>query len=310
MASRIAPGDVVLGLASSGAHSNGYSLIRRILARAKPDLSSDFHGRPFGEVILAPTRIYVKPVLGLLERVPVKGLAHITGGGLLENVPRILVDGLTAELDRRTWPRPPLFDWLQSMGAVDDQEMLRVFNCGIGMVVVVDSQDARRACTCCQEAGEQVYGSASYAAAEPVRRRRLVPMKRIVILISGRGSNLQSLARSATAGPGQRGNQQQPAGARGSESRAPRDADASVDHRGYRTREDFDHALAAAIDAHGPDLVVLAGFMRILTPGFVQRYAGRMINIHPSLLPAFTGIHTHRRALPRACVCTAAPCTS
>jgi phosphoribosylglycinamide formyltransferase-1 len=122
-------------------------------------------------------------------------------------------------------------------------------------------------------------------------------MKRIVILISGRGSNMQSLLEAPL--PAQvsaviSNNPQAPglgiARAKGIQS-------ASVDHRGYRTREDFEYALAAAIDAHGPDLVVLAGFMRILTPGFVQRYAGRMINIHPSLLPAFTGIHTHRRAL-------------
>jgi len=154
---RIGPGDVVLGLASSGAHSNGYSLVRRILERARPDLSSDFHGLPLSDVILAPTRIYVRPVLALLAQVDVKGLAHITGGGLLENVPRILGDGLTAQLDRKTWPRPPLFDWLQSQGGVADQEMLRVFNCGIGMVLVIAKQDAARASALLRGAGEKVY---------------------------------------------------------------------------------------------------------------------------------------------------------
>ena len=154
---RIGPGDVVLGLASSGAHSNGYSLVRRILERARPDLSSDFHGLPLSDVILAPTRIYVRPVLALLAQVDVKGLAHITGGGLLENVPRILGDGLTAQLDRKAWPRPPLFDWLQSQGGVTDQEMLRVFNCGIGMVLVIAKQDMAHASTLLQAAGEKVY---------------------------------------------------------------------------------------------------------------------------------------------------------
>ena len=142
---RIAAGDAVIGLASSGAHSNGYSLIRRILARAKPDLSTDFHGRTLGEVILAPTRIYVKPVLQLIASVDVKGLAHITGGGLLENVPRILPDTLTAQLDRQAWTRAPLFDWLQAEGGVADAEMHRVFNCGIGMVVVVAERDVEKA---------------------------------------------------------------------------------------------------------------------------------------------------------------------
>jgi phosphoribosylformylglycinamidine cyclo-ligase len=142
---RIAPGDAVIGLASSGAHSNGYSLIRRILARAKPDLSSDFHGQTLADVILAPTRIYVKPILQLIAAVDVKGLAHITGGGLLENVPRILPDALTAEIDRHAWARAPLFDWLQAEGGVADAEMHRVFNCGIGMVVVVAERDVEQA---------------------------------------------------------------------------------------------------------------------------------------------------------------------
>ena len=155
--SRIATGDVVLGLASSGAHSNGYSLIRRILEREAVDLSSDFHGRPLSHAILAPTRIYVKPVLALMQQVEVKGLAHITGGGLLENVPRILAEGLTAELDRNAWPRPALFSWLQAKGAVADQEMFRVFNCGIGMVLVVSQSNVERAVQLLRETGETVY---------------------------------------------------------------------------------------------------------------------------------------------------------
>ena len=155
--SRIAAGDVVLGLASSGAHSNGYSLIRRILERAKPDLSADFYGHRFSEVILAPTRIYVKPVRALFDQIAVKGLAHITGGGLLENVPRILADDLTAEIEAGAWPRPPLFTWLQAEGSVADEEMLRVFNCGVGMVVVVADHDAAQAMQILSEAGETVW---------------------------------------------------------------------------------------------------------------------------------------------------------
>jgi phosphoribosylformylglycinamidine cyclo-ligase len=152
----IAPGDVVLGLASSGAHSNGYSLIRRILERAKPDLAADFHGRPLADALLAPTRIYVKPVLALLQEVPVKGIAHITGGGLVENIPRVLPDGVRAVLDRSAWPLPPLFRWLQEQGNVADVEMHRVFNCGIGMVVIVAERDAGRAIEQLRGAGEKV----------------------------------------------------------------------------------------------------------------------------------------------------------
>jgi phosphoribosylformylglycinamidine cyclo-ligase len=153
----IAPGDAVLGLASSGAHSNGYSLVRRILERSQPDLAADFHGRPLGEALLAPTRIYVKPVLALLQEVSVKGIAHITGGGLVENIPRVLPDGVRAALDRSAWPVPPLFRWLQVQGNVADGEMHRVFNCGIGMVLVVAERDAGRAIDHLRAAGETVH---------------------------------------------------------------------------------------------------------------------------------------------------------
>ncbi len=160
--SRIAAGDAVLGLASSGAHSNGYSLVRRVIERAwgaidAPQMNDDFHGRRFADALLAPTRIYVQPMLGLIRSVPVKGIAHITGGGLLENVPRVLPDGLQAVLHRDAWTMPPLFGWLQQHGGVDDAEMHRVFNCGIGMVVIVDAADAAAAGAMLAAAGETVY---------------------------------------------------------------------------------------------------------------------------------------------------------
>ncbi|MBV2235837.1 MAG: phosphoribosylformylglycinamidine cyclo-ligase [Sterolibacterium sp.] len=156
----IAPGDVVLGLASSGAHSNGYSLIRKIIERAQPDMAADFHGQPFGEAIMAPTRIYVKPLLALQQALGqggVKGMAHITGGGLTENVPRILGDHLSATLQRDGWPLPPLFQWLQREGQVADAEMHRVFNCGIGMVAIVAAENQQRAIEFLQAQGETVF---------------------------------------------------------------------------------------------------------------------------------------------------------
>ncbi len=154
---RIKVGDVVLGLASSGAHSNGYSLIRRIVERAKPDLHAVLNGRTLADSILAPTRIYVKSVLALIRALPVKGLAHITGGGLVDNIPRILPVGLAAVLDRQAWPLPPLFQWLQREGNVADAEMYRVFNCGIGMVVVVAPEHEHRAAELLAAAGETVF---------------------------------------------------------------------------------------------------------------------------------------------------------
>ena len=154
--SRIAPGDVVLGLASSGAHSNGYSLVRKIISVAQPDLNADFHGRRLADVLLEPTRIYVKPLLALMEKIEVKGMAHITGGGLVENVPRVLGDRLTAVLQRDAWAMPPLFSWLQQHGGVADAEMHRVFNCGIGMVVIVAKENADGAIAQLRAAGETV----------------------------------------------------------------------------------------------------------------------------------------------------------
>jgi phosphoribosylformylglycinamidine cyclo-ligase len=126
----IRPGDSLLGLASSGAHSNGYSLVRRILEREKPDA-------PLLDALMEPTRIYVKPVLALMESVPLKGLAHITGGGITGNVPRMLPEGTRAAIRKGSWSRPKLFDWLQQKGNVAEDEMHRVFNCGIGMVIAV-----------------------------------------------------------------------------------------------------------------------------------------------------------------------------
>lgn len=143
--STIAPGDAVVGLASSGVHSNGYSLVRKILAVTEAPLEEPFDGRTLGEALLEPTRIYVKPVLSLLEKMPVKGIAHITGGGLVENVPRVLPAGTAARLEKSRWPRPAVFDWLQSNGNVPEAEMHRTFNCGIGMIVVVAKENAAAA---------------------------------------------------------------------------------------------------------------------------------------------------------------------
>jgi phosphoribosylformylglycinamidine cyclo-ligase len=157
--SKIAPGDVVLGLASSGAHSNGYSLIRKIIEVSKPDLAADFHGRPLADALLAPTRIYVKSLLAVFRELPgvVKGLAHITGGGITENVPRILGESLTARIDGQSWTLPPLFQWLREAGQVDRNEMYRVFNCGVGMVVVVAETDADAVAAQLTAEGETVW---------------------------------------------------------------------------------------------------------------------------------------------------------
>ena len=172
--SKIVPGDVVLGLASSGIHSNGYSLVRKIIQVAKPDLEADFHGRKLADVLMAPTRLYVKPLLALMASMEVKGLVHITGGGLVENIPRVLADNLTAVLDGKSWTMPPLFQWLQQHGGVADAEMHRVFNCGIGMTVIVSKENADAAFAQLQAAGETVYRIGEIRAREEGQAQTVV----------------------------------------------------------------------------------------------------------------------------------------
>jgi len=156
----IAIGDRLIGIASSGPHSNGFSLIRKILDVAAADLAQPFDARTtttLGDALLTPTRIYVKPVLELAKTIRIKGMAHITGGGLTLNVPRMLPESMQASIDRSTWPRPPVFDWLQAHGSVADDEMHRVFNCGIGMVLAVAASDVDAAIAALRDAGETAY---------------------------------------------------------------------------------------------------------------------------------------------------------
>ena len=150
-------GDVVLGLASSGVHSNGFSLVRKCLERAAADLPATLDGQPLRNALMAPTRLYVKSVLAALAQHPIKALAHITGGGLLENIPRVLPEGLAAHLRKGSWPQSELFAWLQRTAGIDDFEMNRTFNNGIGMVVVIAPDQAEACAATLRAAGETVY---------------------------------------------------------------------------------------------------------------------------------------------------------
>ena len=155
----VQPGDVVLGLASSGAHSNGFSLVRKCIERAEQagTVPATLDGKPFKQAIMEPTRLYVKNVLAALEAHPIKALAHITGGGLLENIPRVLPEGMAAHLTKGSWPQTELFAWLQKTAGIDDIEMNRTFNNGIGMVVVIDSAHASACTDTLRAAGETIY---------------------------------------------------------------------------------------------------------------------------------------------------------
>ncbi len=140
--SGIQKGHKLIGITSSGPHSNGYSLIRKILDTKQVDINQPFDGSTLGQKLLAPTQLYIKPILSLLEHTPVHGMAHITGGGIMENISRVIPEGLAIEVVQDSWERLPVFDWLQQQGNIDDVEMLRTFNCGIGMVLVVDESAA------------------------------------------------------------------------------------------------------------------------------------------------------------------------
>jgi phosphoribosylformylglycinamidine cyclo-ligase len=153
--SRTCAGDVVLGLPSSGPHSNGFSLIRKILQVSQADTGADLQGVSLLDRLMAPTRIYVKPLLKLMREISLHGLSHITGGGLVDNIPRVLPEGLEVVLERKSWPRDPVFEWLQREGKVADAEMYRVFNCGIGMTVHVAAADAQRAIGILRESGQE-----------------------------------------------------------------------------------------------------------------------------------------------------------
>jgi phosphoribosylformylglycinamidine cyclo-ligase len=151
---RTAAGDVVIGLASSGPHSNGYSLIRKLISVAGANDKTQLEGRPLFDRLLTPTRIYVKSLLALAQKVDVKGFAHITGGGLTDNIPRVLPDGMEVVLQRRSWARDPVFEWLASTGRIAAAEMYRTFNCGIGMVAVVAPADVDAALAALKAGGE------------------------------------------------------------------------------------------------------------------------------------------------------------
>jgi phosphoribosylformylglycinamidine cyclo-ligase len=147
-------GDAIIGMASSGAHSNGYSLIRKLVTLAGANEKTQLDGKSLYDRLLAPTRIYVKSCLELAKKIPVKGFAHITGGGITDNIPRVLPDGLEVHLQRTGWHRDPVFDWLQKTARVDNAEMYRTFNCGIGMIAVVPADQADAAIKLLRDRGE------------------------------------------------------------------------------------------------------------------------------------------------------------
>lgn len=154
---KVSEGDALVALASSGCHSNGYSLVRKIIEETNQDLTVTLDGKPLLELLLEPTRIYVKQILALIKQVPVKAIAHITGGGLIENIPRVIPDGLSVSIDSNSWEFPPIFKWLQETGNIEAHEMYKTFNCGVGMVVSVPQENNGETIRLLSEMGETVW---------------------------------------------------------------------------------------------------------------------------------------------------------
>ncbi len=155
--STVSAGDVLIGIASSGPHSNGYSLVRKVLEASNDDLSTEFHGKTLGETLLEPTRIYVRSIQQLFQTCDVKTLSHITGGGLIENLPRVIPDNIQVQIYTRSWSLPPVFEWLKTEGNIDDKEMYRTFNCGVGMVICVAENNKQAAIDSLLAAGETAW---------------------------------------------------------------------------------------------------------------------------------------------------------
>lgn len=314
-------GDIIIGFPSNGVHSNGFSLIHKLLSLTGYTLNDkapfSAEGKTFGEEFLKPTKIYVKEILSVIESGYVKALAHITGGGLWENIPRVLFYNLTAELNGKLLNISPPFAWLSSTGHIDRLEMLKTFNCGIGLILIAAEEhqlDVMKALYGTNASvigkiiptkphGHQVIVRHFNTCMERVERLLTTPKKRVGVLISGSGSNLQALI-DATLNTNMGMNSEivfvisNKSGVFGLERAAKAGIPTSViSNKDYATREDFDNALHEELIKQNVEIVCCAGFMRILTPGFVSKWKGKLLNIHPSLLPKHKGIRAQKDAI-------------
>ncbi|KRY46868.1 Trifunctional purine biosynthetic protein adenosine-3 [Trichinella britovi] len=331
-------GDVIIGIASNGFHSNGYSLIKSVLESQNIELNDPCPWNPQQTVgtinLLLPTKIYVNTLLELLRSGRVKGAAHITGGGLVDNIPRILPSDLIAKIDMSTWPIPDEFLWLASAGSISASEMVNVFNCGIGMVLIVGRKDVPYVEAHLQSRSERFFkigivekpktDSTEKSESEQVdhnkvelenlevafqQENKLVPTlsnanhvnrKRVAILISGSGSNMLSLIHSSKKAASVYeivlviSNVETASGLLKAEEE---DIETSIVSHEDKSREDFEEQIQNLLTSKQVEFVCLAGFNRTLSEPLVNNWLGKMIDIHPSLLPMFRGPRPHKCAL-------------
>ncbi|NXO86657.1 PUR2 protein, partial [Sitta europaea] len=325
---RITEGDVVIGVASSGVHSNGFSLVRKIVEKSSLDFSSRVGvsgDQTLGELLLTPTKLYSKTLLPVLRSGHTKAFAHITGGGLLENIPRVLPESFGVVLDALTWKIPEIFCWLHKEGNLSEEEMARTFNCGLGAVLVVQKEMAQQVLRDIQEhetawlIGKVVplqKGSDNVKVLNLQRalqanrslcvhshiQGKIQPGKvKVAVLISGTGTNLEALINSTKKDTSYAqivlviSNKAGVEGLRKAERAGI--PTRVVEHTRYQSRSEFDEAVDKVLEEFSVELICLAGFMRILSGPFVKKWEGKILNIHPSLLPSFKGAHAHRLVL-------------
>uniref|UniRef100_A0A8C4VP55 Trifunctional purine biosynthetic protein adenosine-3 n=1 Tax=Gopherus evgoodei TaxID=1825980 RepID=A0A8C4VP55_9SAUR len=333
---RVAEGDVVIGLASSGIHSHGFNLVRKILLMSSLHYSSPVPGgcgdQPLGELLLTPTKIYSKALLPVLRSGHVKAFAPITGGGLLESIPRILPEAFSVILDAYTWQIPEIFSWLQTEGNLSEEEMARTFNCGIGAVLMADKELAQQVLKDVQRHEEAwLIGNIvpSHTGSSHVKVKNLLkalqlnrfqflqnaadmdshlhvePPKskvKVAVLISGTGTNLAALIAYA----------REPASCvqialvisnKSGDVEELRNAARAgiptrvIDHKLYGSRSEFDRTIDSVLEEFSVELICLAGFMRILSSAFIRKWYGKILNICPSLLPSVKGGNAHKQVL-------------
>ncbi|XP_050545152.1 trifunctional purine biosynthetic protein adenosine-3 [Daktulosphaira vitifoliae] len=321
----IVSGDIVIGLESSGPHANGFSLIRKIMERGCHNYSDEapfsLDKKTFGEEFLTPTNIYVERVLPAIRNDHIKALAHITGGGLLENIPRILPENKKVVLDATKWEIKPVFGWIAATGSINEIEMLRTMNCGLGMILIVAKEfvDDVLVHTNGKIVGViedkskddcPVVVTKFANAMEPIMRphiqtyvaSRMHPKMRVAVLISGSGTNLQALIDATTDDPSMMSEVVLVISNKPDVEGLERAKKAGIlaleiNHTNYKTREEFESVMMKALEQTQIDVVCLAGFMRVLTKHFVNKWRGRLLNIHPSLLPLFKGLDAQKQAL-------------
>ncbi|KAG1704747.1 Trifunctional purine biosynthetic protein adenosine-3 [Nymphon striatum] len=315
-------GDVIIGLSSSGMHSNGFSMIRRILEKnslSYNDQSEFCPGKSIGEALLIPTKIY-SHLLALIQKC--KAFVHITGGGLIENIPRVLKPNLGVVLDASSWEVPPVFSWIVSLENISSNEMLKTFNCGIGAILIIDKNaHVNELLSELKVAGETAWKIGNVQkisdGQEPVevknmslklnskvfsQSKRNIKRKKVVgVLISGSGTNLQALIDAAKKSDSSYKISMVISnvdGIKGLERAQNAGIKTKViNHKKFKSREIFDDAVNDVLIEENIEFVCLAGFMRILSAKFVKKWRGRLLNVHPSLLPSFRGMHAQRQAL-------------